>query len=82
MANVLGYDHNKKAIIAQMRNRFKVGDVLEVLSPTESFNKTITIEKLEDLNGNIVEDAKIVQQKLKLYTNVRLSEGDMLRAKI
>ncbi len=80
MANVLSSCDG--GAIIEMRNRFKVGDVLEVLSPSDSFNKTITIEKLEDLNGNIVEDAKIVQQKLKLYTNVRLSEGDMLRAKI
>ncbi len=80
MANVLS-EFDGGAII-EMRNRFKVGNVLEVLSPTDSFNKTITIERLEDLNGNIVEDAKIVQQKLKLFTSVRLSEGDMLRAKI
>ena len=80
MANVLS-EFDGGAVI-EMRNRFKVGDELEVLSPSSSFNKVIKIEKLEDLNGNIVEDAKIVQQKLKLYTSVKLVEGDMLRAKI
>ena len=80
MANVI-CEFDGGAII-EMRNRFKVGDELEVLSPSVAFNKVIKIEKLEDLNGSIVEDAKIVQQKLKLYTDVKLAEGDMLRAKI
>lgn len=80
MANVIR-EFDGGAII-EMRNRFKVGDELEVLSPSVAFNKVIKIEKLEDLNGSIVEDAKIVQQKLKLYTDVKLAEGDMLRAKI
>ena len=80
MANVI-CEFDGGAII-EMRNRFKVGDELEVLSPSVAFNKVIKIEKLEDLNGSIVEDAKIVQQKLKLYTDVKLAEGDILRAKI
>ena len=62
-----------------MRNRFKVGDKLEVLSPSDSFNKIVTVEKMEDAKGNVVEDAKIVQQVLKLYTKVELNCGDILR---
>ncbi len=78
IANVLGCGDGYAVI--EMRNRFKVGDTLEVLSPTESFNKTVKVEKLFDLDGNAVEDAKLVQQKLKLYTDVKLQPGDMLRA--
>ena len=62
-----------------MRNRFKVGDILEVLSPSQSFNMQVEVCKIEDENGNAVEDAKLVQQKLKLYTSVELHEGDILR---
>ena len=67
--------------VIEMRNRFKVGDKLEVLSPTDSFNKIITVGKMETEKGEIIEDAKIVQQKIKLYTDVKLSAGDMLRIK-
>ena len=79
IANVLGYDEKRGANVIEMRNRFKVGDVLEVLSPDDNFNKKFVVEKLENLNGELVEDAKLVQQKLYLYANVKLSEGDILR---
>ena len=62
-----------------MRNRFKVGDELEVLSPTNNFNKKFVVEKMENEQGEEVLDAKLVQQKLYLYTNLVLSAGDMLR---
>ena len=65
--------------IIEMRNRFKVGDKLEVLSPTDSFNKIITVGKMETESGEEIIDAKVVQQKIKLYTDVKLSAGDMLR---
>ena len=81
MAAVLGSgeDENGKFALIEMRNRFKKGDILEVLSPTDSFNKTIQVELLTDCDGNVVEDAKLVQQKLRLYTNVELQLGDILR---
>jgi hypothetical protein len=81
MAAVLGSgeDERGKFALIEMRNRFKKGDVLEVLSPTDSFNKEIKVELLTDLEGNVVEDAKLVQQKLRLYTDVALQLGDILR---
>lgn len=82
MANVIeGNDKRDYAVIEQ-RNRFKVGDVLEVLSPTESFNKTITVSKMCDKKGELVTDAKLVQQHLRLYTDVPLNAGDILRMKV
>ena len=62
-----------------MRNRFVKGDELEVLSPNDTFNQTILVDKLFDLDDKEVVDAKLVQQKLKLYTNLKLCEGDILR---
>ena len=79
IANVLGYDEIRGASVIEMRNRFKVGDILEVLSPTDNFNKKIKVEKLENEKGELVTDAKLVQQKLYLYSNLKLSEGDILR---
>lgn len=66
-------------VTVEMRNRFRRGDVLEILSPTENFNKTFTVGKMIDENGDIVEDAKMVQQKLKLEIGLNLSAGDILR---
>lgn len=65
--------------VIEMRNRFKTGDTLEVLSPSDTFNKTITVGKLTDEKENVIEDAKIVQQRLRLYTDVPLCVGDILR---
>lgn len=79
MARVLGYDDDKKALVLEQRNRFKEGDVLEVLSPDGNFNKKIKIEKMFGEDGEEVSDAKIVQQKLFVPTDVRLSENDILR---
>lgn len=78
IANVLEDAKNGYALI-EMRNRFKVGDTLEVLSPNDTFNKKITITKLETEQGELIEDAKLVQQKLKLYTDLPLKAGDILR---
>lgn len=79
IATVLGYNEDEGYALIEMRNRFAVGDVLEVLSPTNSFGERITVERMEDEEGNLIEDAKFVQQKLRLYTSVKLSEGDFLR---
>ncbi len=81
IANVLEGNKGKDYALVEMRNRFKVGDELEVLSPSDSLNKIIKVEKLLDLNEKEVLDAKIVQEKLKLFTNIPLSEGDILRIK-
>ena len=78
IANVIG-DFNGEYFTVQMRNRFKKGDVLEVLSPSENFNKTFVVEKVTDEDGEIVEDAKLVQQTLRIYTNLNLKAGDILR---
>ena len=66
----------------EQRNRFKVGDTLEVLSPNDTFNEKIIVEEMLDENGQMIEDASLVQQVLKLKTNLNLKAGDILRKKI
>jgi len=63
----------------EQRNRFKIGDELEVLSPGENFLKKVKIEELIDEKGNQVLDALKVQQRLKLKTSLHLKEKDILR---
>lgn len=81
MAIVKSDAKNGVAVIEQ-RNRFKVGDRLEVLSPNDTFNKIITIEKMADDKGVEILDASLVQQQINLYTDLQLRAGDILRKKI
>ncbi len=82
MANVLSGNIDSEYALIEQRNRFKVGDELEVLSPTKSFNKIIKIEKMENEKGEMIEDAKLVQQKIRLYTDIKLNQGDILRKSV
>ena len=81
MAVVLENSNDGYALIEQ-RNRFKVGETLEVLSPSENFNKQIEITEMLNENGERVLDASLVQQKLRLKTSLNLNAGDILRKKI
>ncbi|MBQ7642261.1 MAG: U32 family peptidase [Clostridia bacterium] len=72
-------EYNDGYFTVEMRNRFKKGDELEVLSPSENFNKIFTVAKMTDEEGETVEDAKIVQQRIRIYSDLRLSVGDILR---
>lgn len=82
MAVVVEGNKDRDYAVIEMRNRFIVGDELEVLSPSDSFNKAIKVEKMQNEKGDDIADAKIVQQILKLYTDIPLFAGDILRAKI
>ena len=77
MAIVLKTESGK--ILVEQRNKFALGDKLEILSPTDAFQKTILVEKMEDENGNLLSEAKAVQQKVWIYTNINLQVGDILR---
>ena len=63
----------------EMRNRFKKSDVLEILSPSDNFNKTFVVNEMYDEDGNEILDAKIVQQKIRIKCEYDLREGDILR---
>lgn len=74
-----GEDENGSFVLCEMRNRFFKGDILEVLSPSSSFNKTIKADLIIDGNGQVIDDVKLVQQKVKIYTDIKLNNGDILR---
>ena len=82
IALVTGYDDKSGVAEIEMRNRFKAGETLEVLSPSENFNKKIVMEGLKNVDGEDVSDAKLVQQKLYFKPTVKLSAGDMLRREL
>lgn len=76
---VIGYDDG--TALVEMRNRFAVGDELEVLSPGDSFLKKFVVVDMTDEDNVPVADAKLVQQRLKIAVPFRLYAGDILRKK-
>lgn len=77
IANVLASENG--FAICEMRGRFKVGDKLEVLSPTQNFGKSFTVEKAFTSTGEQVQDCKLVQEKYKINCPYALQAGDILR---
>ena len=69
-------------VLLEQRNKFEVGDILEVLSPNENFSKIVNVVELTNEDGEKVLVANQVQQKLYLKTNLPLKKGDMLRKEV
>lgn len=65
----------------QMRNKFSVGDTLEVLSPYSS-GQSFTVTSIIDKNGNDRESAHIPQEILSIECPVKLHDGDILRKRL
>lgn len=76
---VIGYEDG--TALVEMRNRFAVGDELEVLSPGDSFLKKFVVGNMTDEDNVPVTDAKLVQQRLKIAVPFKLYAGDILRKK-
>ena len=77
---VLGEDTNGRYLV-EMRNRFSVGDKLEILSPNSS-GKSFTVESIKDKNGNDRQTAHLPQEILSVACDEKLSEGDILRMRL
>ena len=76
-------DNNKEDyIVVELRNKFKVGDELEILSNNDSFNKKFIVSEIKDEAGNLLEEVKKVKQKLFIKCPYKLSKYDILRKKI
>ena len=80
IADVLGSEDG--FVVAEMRNRFKKGDLLEVLSPDDTFLKTFVAEEIYDSAGNFVDDAKLVQEKYRIKCPYVIEQGAYLRRKV
>ena len=72
-------DESEGFVKVEMRNRFMVGDILEVLSPDDNFLKTIKIEKIFASDGTEIQDAKRVQEVVTINCPYHLKKGDILR---
>ena len=79
IADVLGGENG--CVVVEMRNRFKKGEILEVLSPDGNFGKTFTVTEIMDSKGQAVDDAKLVCEHYTLVCPYKLQPGDYLRRK-
>ena len=68
-------------VFAEMRNRFKKGDVLEVLSPTATCGKTFIANEIYTSQGMETDDAKLVQAIYRIACPYELKQGDYIRRK-
>ncbi len=66
-------------VLVEMRNRFKIGDKLKILSPNDSFGKEIVIKSITDISGKQIEDADKVQALLYINCDYLLAPLDILR---
>lgn len=77
IADVLEYKDGR--VLVEMRNRFKEGDILEILSPTENFAKSFPVKDMKDIQGESVADAKLVQAVYTIACPYEVQSGDYLR---
>ena len=77
IADVLEYKDGR--VLVEMRNRFKEGDILEILSPTENFAKSFPVKDMKDIQGESVADAKLVQAVYTIACPYEVQAGDYLR---
>ena len=68
--------------VVEMRNRFKQGDVLEILSPKDGFLRSVTVDEIYTQDGEQTDDAKLVCHRYKINCPVEVFEGDYLRRRV
>ena len=76
-AGVVREVHDGEMLVEQ-RNKFVVGDTLEVLSPNFAGGR-FTVEKMADCENNEVYEASHAQQLLRIPCSLPVSPGDLLR---
>ena len=78
-AKVLGYENG--VVTIEQRNNFHPGDELEIISPKATGQK-FTVTKIFDEEGNKREDARLIEQILRLPCPIKVESGDLLRLRI
>jgi len=67
----------------EMRNKFSVGEKLEILSANkEVFNNVLNVSKITNSKGEEIESAKNVQEIVEVPCEFGLKKGDILRRSI
>lgn len=75
IGTVLGRDG--EYVCVEMRNRFRTGDTLEVLSP--HVQGSFAVGEIVAPDRSLTDDAKLVQGIYRIQTKIPLEKGDILR---
>ena len=81
LAVVLSYDKDKNEAIIEQRNKFNIGDEIEVFGPKTS-TKSFKVEYILNDNNENVQSASHPQEKLKINVPFEVVKGDIMRVKI
>ena len=65
--------------VVEMRGRFRPGDRLEVLTPSDNFGKSFVVEEARLPDGTPADDCKRVQEHYTINCPFALHPGDILR---
>ncbi len=77
-AVVIGFDEETGETILEQRNKFSVGDDVEVIMPKESFLPA-TVTKMTDGDGNEIESCPHARQIIKINFGRQLPKDSMVR---
>ena len=72
-------DSNDNRCLVEHRNKFKIGDEVEILSRNDSFNKSFKITEIFDLENNPLAEVKKIKQRVYINCPYKLEKYDILR---
>ena len=81
LAQVLDYDKDTKMATITQRNYFKVGDEVEIFTPSGEIIP-FTVEKLFDEAGNSIDVARHPEEILKINVPKEVEKDSMMRVKV
>lgn len=81
LAVVISYDKEKKEALIEQRNKFNVGDTIEVFGPKTSVQK-FKVEYIINENDESVDSASHPQEKLRINVPFDVCENDIIRVVI
>ena len=68
-------------VLVEHRNKFLLGDELEILSNGENFNKKFIVEDIVDCENNHLKEVKKIKQHVYVKCPYKLNKYDILRKK-
>ena len=81
LAQVLDYDKDTKMATITQRNYFKVGDEVEIFTPSGEIIP-FTVEKIFDESGNSIDVARHPEEILKINVPKEVEKDSMMRVKV
>lgn len=79
LAVVLDYDAETRTALISQRNRFSVGDAVNILAPSD-VNRSFTVTSIVNEAGESVDSAPHPQETLRISCPEPVSKGDILRS--